>query len=72
MIQIILNEDQLKAVQDAAGSVELRDQRGRIVGYVSRPPSAAVIAEARRRLTSEGPWYTTQQVLDHLQSLEQG
>jgi len=72
MIQIILNDDQLKAVQDAAGSVELRDQRGRIVGYVSRPPSATVIAEARRRLDSEGPWYTTQQVLDHLQSLEQG
>jgi hypothetical protein len=70
MIQITLNEDQATMVQKAAGTVELRDPKGRLVGYVSQPPSDRVIAEAKQRLHSNGPWYTTQQVVDHLQSLD--
>ncbi len=69
MAHIILTDDQVRAVQIATGTVEVRDQRGALLGYLSRPPSDAEIAEARRRLRSEGPWYTTQQVLDHLDSL---
>jgi hypothetical protein len=72
MIQIILSDEQARAVQDAAEGVELRDERGKLVGYISRPPSNAEISAAKQRLKSDGPWYTTQQVLDHLQSLEQG
>lgn len=71
MIKIVLNDDQAKAVDEAAGAIELRDPQGRLVGYVSRSPSTREIAEARRRLASAGPWYTTEQVLNHLQSLEQ-
>lgn len=71
MIKIVLNDDQAKAVEEAAGPVELRDQRGGLVGYVSRPPSNQEIEDAKRRLSSSGPWYTTEQVLSHLQSLEQ-
>ena len=72
MNQIILNDDQVKAVQAATGAVELRDQQGKLVGYIARPPSEEEIVEAQGRLTSQGPWHTTAQVMDHLDSLEQG
>jgi hypothetical protein len=72
MIQIILNDDQAGVVQRALNPVELRNGQGRLIGYVSPPPSSAIVAEAKRRANSVGPWHTTQQVLDHLTSLEQG
>lgn len=71
MIRITLNDEQAKAAQQSTEVVELLDQRGQLVGYVSRPPQASVIAEAKRRLNSDGPWYTTPQVIQHLESLEQ-
>jgi hypothetical protein len=72
MIRIILNDEQAKAAQQSSETVELLDQHGRLVGYVSRPPQESVIAEAKRRLNSDGPWHTTPQVIQHLESLEQG
>jgi hypothetical protein len=72
MNQIILNDDQVKAVQAATGVVEFRDQHGKLVGYFARPPSNEEIAEAQARLNSQGPWHTTAQVMDHLDSLEKG
>ena len=71
MIKIVLNDEQAKAVGEAVGAVELRDPQGRLVGYVSRSPTIEEIAEAKRRLASSGPWFTTEQVLNHLQSLGQ-
>jgi hypothetical protein len=70
MIRIVLNDEQAKAVEEAVGPVELRDLRGGLVGYVSLPPSNQEIEDAKRRLRSSGPWFTTEQVLSHLQSLE--
>ena len=72
MTRIVLSDDQARAVQAAAGVVEVRDGRGNLLGYVSPPPSDAEITAARRRLESDGPWYTTREVMDHLKSLEQG
>jgi hypothetical protein len=71
MIKIVLSDEQAKAVANAAGAIELRDHQGRLIGLVSPSPSSAEIAEAKRRLNSAGPWYTTEQVINHLQSLEQ-
>ncbi len=72
MTQIVLNDQQWQAFQAGTGAVEIRDPQGRLLGYVSRPVDRAELEEVRRRLDSSGPWYTTQQVLDHLKSLEQG
>ena len=72
MTQIVLSDDQAQTVQAATGAVEIRDRRGKLLGYVAPPPNDAEIAEAKRRLASDGPWYTTQQVMEHLKSLEQG
>lgn len=38
MTQLIPDDEQVKAVAQAAGTVELCDQRGNIVGYVARGP----------------------------------
>jgi hypothetical protein len=72
MSQIVLSDDQARTVRTATGPIEVRDRQGDLLGYVSPPPSDAEVAEARRRLVSNGPWYTTGQVIDHLKSLEQG
>jgi hypothetical protein len=72
MAQIILNQEQLKAVQEATGVVEIRDDRGNLLGYMTPRATQEQIAEAKRRLNSDGPWRTTQEVLNHLSALEQG
>lgn len=72
MTEIILSADQIQVVVGATDVVALRDDQGKLLGYVARPPSDAEVSEAKRRLESDGPWHTTQQVLKHLDSLEQG
>lgn len=70
MPHIILDDEQAKIIAQAKGSVEIRDRSGRCLGYLSHGFTAEEIAEAERRAASDGPWYTTQQVLEHLRSLE--
>jgi hypothetical protein len=72
MSQIILSDEQLKAVRAATDAIAIRDQEGHLIGYVARPPSPEEISEAKRRLQSNGPWYSTAEVLDHLKSLDGG
>jgi hypothetical protein len=72
MTQIILNDDQAEVTRTAAGAVEVCNRRGELLGYFSRPPSAAETAETKLRLNSDGPWYNTQQVIEHLDSLGAG
>lgn len=71
MIRLILNDDQSKAVENAASTMEIRDATGRLLGYLQPSPSDARIAAAKERAKSDGPWRTTDQVIDRLQSLEQ-
>ncbi|MEO8496874.1 MAG: hypothetical protein ABI614_17525 [Planctomycetota bacterium] len=72
MTQIVLTADQVQLVATASDAVELRDGRGTLLGYVARPPSDTEFGDATRRLASDGPWHTTEQVVRHLDSLEQG
>ncbi len=71
MTRITLNDEQAKAVHEAQDTIELRDRQGGLLGYMSRPPCDSEIAEAQRRLNSQGPWHTSAQVLDHLDALDQ-
>ena len=71
MVQIVLSGDQVQAVVHAQGQVQLCDEQGNVLGYVARGPSQVQVAEAIDKIGSEGPWYTTEQVLRHLDSLEQ-
>jgi hypothetical protein len=82
MNYIVLNPQQTASLTAATAPVEIRGPDGTVLGLMypkhatSPEPqedpdfSAADIQEALRRKASNGPRYTTQQVLDHLRSLE--
>ena len=70
MTQIILNDEQVQALKGTTETVQLRDQNGNLLGYITRPFSRERIADALRRADSDGPWYTMERVLNHLESLE--
>ena len=70
MQHIVVDDQQAKLISEATGSVEIRDPRGRHLGYVAHGFSDEDIAIAQQRLASDEPRYTTQEVLDHLRSRE--
>jgi hypothetical protein len=72
MSQIILNDEQFKAVIAATGSVEVCDPKGRVLGVIGPPLSPeeeACAEEARRALASNQPRYTSEQVFTYLDKL---
>jgi hypothetical protein len=71
MQHIVLTEDQAKVVAAALQPVQVRDTRGNVLGSIAPVWTAEDIADARRRLASDEPRYTTAQVLEHLRSLGQ-
>jgi hypothetical protein len=70
MHRIVVDDPQAKVISEATESVEIRDPRGRHLGYMAHRFTAEEIAIAKDRLASDEPLYTTQEVLEHLQSLE--
>lgn len=70
MSHLVLDDEQAQAVTNSRGDIQVRDRKGNILGYMSPDFTAADIAEAKRRLASDQPRHTTQQVLKHLRSLE--
>ncbi len=70
MPHIVVDDQQVKLISEATESVEIRDLRGEHVGYVAHGFTDEDIVIAKQRLASDEPRYTTQQVLDHLRSLE--
>jgi hypothetical protein len=48
----------------------VRDQQGNILGTIEPAWTEEDIAEAKPVLATNTTWYTTEQVLDHLRSLE--
>ena len=80
MTQIILTPEQAAILSAADSPIVLRDPNGVVVGFVARRGQFATpkvplftpeeIAEAERDLDSEGPWYTTKEVLESLRESE--
>lgn len=79
MIDLVVNDEQARLIAEASAPIAVRDQRGRVLGRVVLEMSedkkacawsADQIAELEQRLDSDGPWYSTQKVLDHLSTLE--
>jgi hypothetical protein len=78
MADLIITHEQARLLAGASFPIAIRDPDGKLMGYVSASDvpqkphgfTPEQIAEARRRADSDGPWYTTQQVLEHLRSLE--
>jgi hypothetical protein len=72
MVQLILNDDQARVIRESVEPVEIVDRTGNRIGILKRGHqwTPEELAEAERRARSDGPWYSTQEVLDHLNSLE--
>jgi hypothetical protein len=76
MSKIVLTPEQAAIVDSADGCVRVCGPDGQILGWASLSmrkvaPKESVftpeeVAEAERRADSPGPWYTTAEVLEHL------
>jgi hypothetical protein len=67
---ITLSEEQLRILASSSAPVEIRDASGTIRGYASPLWTEEDFAEAQRILAADGPWHTTEQVVEHLRSLK--
>ncbi len=71
MPHIVLNDEQARIILESAESIEIRDRSGKHLGYVAHRFTDEDIAIAKERMASDEPRYTTQEVLDRIQSLDQ-
>jgi len=70
MTQIVLTDEQAAALIASQGKVRLCDSGGKTLALAEPIFSDEEIAEARRRAAAPGVWYTTEEVLAHLHSLD--
>jgi hypothetical protein len=81
MISLVADEAMLAVLRHANEVAEIRDSAGAIIGFFAPvslehahlyAKAAAQInpQEIQRRKDKQGKYYTTQEVLDHLKSLE--
>lgn len=80
MSQIILTPEQVGIFAQANFPIAICHPNGTTVAYISRAGNVysgvaptftpEEIAAAEQILKSDGPWYSTQEVLDHLRTLE--
>jgi hypothetical protein len=68
---IVVDDQQAQIIAQTPGGLEIRDQQGRCLGYVAHGITKEDIALAKKALASDEPRYTTQEVLNHLRSLDQ-
>ena len=71
MNPIVLTDEQAKALATVLKPVQVRDKKGTLLGTFTPIWTEEDIADAKRRLASDEPRYTTAQVLEYLRSLEQ-
>jgi hypothetical protein len=71
MPELILNDEQAKVVDQANGTLLVRDTKGRVVGRIEPELTPEVIAELKRRAASPGPRYTGEQVQARLRALQE-
>ncbi len=69
MTRIVLTDEQAKLVAAATKPVPVCDSAGNVLGFLNPVWSEDDIAEAKKTLAANDPWYTTEQVLAHLRSL---
>jgi hypothetical protein len=79
MTQLVLTPEQANLISQTRGKIPVFLPDGSVAGYLSKgsvdSPERTVftpeeIAKAQKAAESPGPWYTTQEVLDHLRTLD--
>ena len=71
MTHIVVDDEQARIISGSGESIEIRDRNGKHLGYVAHGFTDEDIALAKERMASDEPRYTTQEVLSHIESLEQ-
>ena len=69
VVILAASDRQARIISHWRDSVELHDGRGRVLGRVAFGFTAEEIAEAKASLKSDGPRYTTAEVMAHLEWL---
>ena len=70
MLHIVLDQQQSDLLKQSGRTLQVFDPRGRLIGFIEPAPSEAEIARAKARMAIDEPEYTTDEVLEHLRSLE--
>lgn len=70
MSQIIVDAHEAALIKTAAKTVPVVDQEGKLVGFVTPAPTDQELEKWRQRLAVVEPTYTTDEVRQHLRSLE--
>lgn len=69
MKHVILTDEQARVLAATQGEVELRNAQGEVVARAQCGFTKEDIEEVLKLRDSDGPYYTTEQVLAHLHSL---
>jgi hypothetical protein len=70
MVKITVDADTAEAIRSSDALVPVHDERGECVGYVMPPLSDEDLEEIERPRDSDGPWYTTAEVMEHRKSVD--
>jgi len=69
MIRIVVQNDVAEQIRRSDGQIELVDGRGEHVGVVRRPPTEQEIEFAKRRVGSQGPKFTVDELIAKVEAL---
>ena len=81
MTTIAVPRSLAEALGKATEPIRLVDEQGKLLGrfspaadaiYASDELTAEELAEMKRRMSSPGPWYTTDEMIAYVRSREQG
>lgn len=66
MPHIVVDDEQAKIIAETTDGIEIRDRNGRHLGYVAHGFTDEDVFIAKRRMNSDEPRYTTQEVIHSL------
>jgi len=69
MIYIVVDDQQAKLIAESSQSVEIRDNKGNHLGFVSHGFSNEDLALAKQRLSSAQPRVSSEELIDHLRTM---
>jgi hypothetical protein len=72
MKHIVVNQQQAEAIRTAGRSIQVLDASGKIVGFIKPAPPEEEINRVKARIAEgpKGPLYSSEQVFEHLRSLD--
>ena len=66
MLEIVLTDEQAKIVTSALKPVQVKDGKDHVLGWFTPIWTDEDVARAKQILASNGPWFTTKEVLEKL------